>query len=204
MSLKVLAKLHPTERLGNVVQLDGRLRIIEYTELPRVLAEERNPEGGLRIWAGSPAIHVFGLSFLKKIGQGEVELPFHIARKAVPYWDESRGLVRPSVTNGLKFERFIFDALPLATRTVALETTRAEEFEPLKNAEGENSPATVQQALSNSYAGWLEKAGVGVLRDAQGNAAVSLEISPLVAMEAEDLIGKVQSGVVVDKPTVWG
>ena len=52
-------------------------------------------------------------------------------------------------------ERFVFDALPLSERVVAMECGRSDEFEPLKNATGENSPQSVRQALSDQYAGWL-------------------------------------------------
>src|SRR5262249_30222839 len=95
MSLKVLAKLYPTERLGNLVELDGRLRIIEYTELPEDLAKERTEQGELRIWAGSPAIHVFNLGFLQRLGRGEIQLPYHVARKAVVCLDERGEPIKP-------------------------------------------------------------------------------------------------------------
>lgn len=181
MSLKVLAKLYPLERMGNLVELDGRCRIIEYTELPKVLAEETLSNGQLRIWAGSPAIHLFQLKFLQKLGRGEITLPYHIAHKAVSYVDQAGKLIKPEKPNVLKFERFVFDALPLAERVVAVETSRKEEFEPLKNAEGEHSPERVRQAMSDYYSGWLKEAGVSVPETHH------VEVSPLVAMEAKHL-----------------
>jgi UDP-N-acetylglucosamine/UDP-N-acetylgalactosamine diphosphorylase len=191
MSLKVLAKLYPTERLGNLVQYDGRLRIIEYTELSGELAEERAGTGDLRIWAGSPAIHYFHLPFLQRLGKGEIRLPFHVARKATQHLDAYGKLVKPAHPNGLKFEMFVFDALPLAERAVAVEASRSAEFEPLKNATGENSPQSVRQALSEEYARWLQDAGVQIPRDAAGHIDSKIEISPLKALGAEDLRGKV-------------
>lgn len=181
MSLKVLAKLYPMERMGNLVELDGRCHIIEYTELPKELAEQKLPNGQLRIWAGSPAIHLFKLSFLQRLGRGEITLPYHIARKAVPYLDSTGQLVKPDKPNALKFERFVFDALPLAERVVAVETSRSEEFEPLKNAEGENSPASVKKAMSDQYAAWLREAEI----ELQENHLI--ELSPLIATEADHL-----------------
>jgi UDP-N-acetylglucosamine/UDP-N-acetylgalactosamine diphosphorylase len=200
MSLKVISKLYGTERLGNLVEIDGRMRIIEYTELPEKLAQERHPEGELRIWAGSPAIHIFNVAFLRRLARGEIELPYHIAHKAVAYLDASGQVVKPAQPNALKFERFVFDALPLAEKVVAMECGRCEEFEPLKNATGENSPESVRQALSDQYACWLERAGATVARDANGHAAVPIEISPLAALYAEDLRGKVHTGTKIDKP----
>jgi UDP-N-acetylglucosamine/UDP-N-acetylgalactosamine diphosphorylase len=202
MSLKVISKLYATERLGNLVEIDGRMRIIEYTELPEKLAEERTAEGELRIWAGSPAIHIFNVGFLRRLARGEIELPYHIARKAVAHLDASGEVVKPAKPNALKFERFVFDALPLAEKVVAMECGRCDEFEPLKNATGENSPESVRQALSDQYAGWLEAAGATVTRDAKGHAAVPIEISPLVALNAQDLRGKVKLGSKIDEPFV--
>jgi UDP-N-acetylglucosamine/UDP-N-acetylgalactosamine diphosphorylase len=82
--------------------------------------------------------------------------------------------------------------LPLARKALAVETSRREEFEPLKNAEGENSPATVRQAMSNLYADWLNQAGIAVARRPDGSAAIPIEISPLFALDAEELRAKLQ------------
>jgi UDP-N-acetylglucosamine/UDP-N-acetylgalactosamine diphosphorylase len=95
---------------------------------------------------------------------------------------------------------FVFDALPLARQALAVETSRREEFEPLKNAEGENSPATVRQALSDLFAGWLEQAGIAVARRPDGTAAVPIEISPLFALDAEELRARLQRGEPVTGP----
>jgi UDP-N-acetylglucosamine/UDP-N-acetylgalactosamine diphosphorylase len=182
MSLKVLAKLNAHERMGNLVKYQNRLRIIEYTELPKEVAEETIEFGELRIWAGSPAIHCFDLEFLQQLGRGDIELPYHVAHKAVPYFENGQ-TIKPEKPNAYKFERFVFDALPLAERTLAMETTRLEEFEPLKNAEGDNSPESVRRALTFQYVQWMSAAGIKVPVAGKG-----IEISPLVAMDADDLI----------------
>lgn len=201
MSLKVLAKLNASERMGNLVELDGRCRIIEYTELPKSLAEECTSDGQLRIWAGSPAIHLFALNFLQRLASGEIELPYHIARKAVSHYTPSGECIKPEKPNAYKFERFVFDALPLAERVVAMETLRRDEFEPLKNAEGDNSPQSVRQALSDQYARWLIQAGVDIEIASDGHSVNAIEISPLVAMEADDLLGyETLSGLWLSKP----
>src|SRR5207247_2175484 len=104
-------------------------------------------------------------------GAASRSLPFHVARKKVPYLDEAGTVQQPAKENALKFEMFIFDVLPLAERWTVVETGRREEFEPLKNATGPDSPQTVKQALSNLAADWLEKAGVKVPRRDNGDAA---------------------------------
>ena len=95
-------------------------------------------------------------------------LPFHVARKKAPYVDESGRPVQPDKENALKFERFIFDVLPLAERWAVVETSRREEFAPLKNATGADSPEAVKQAISDLAADWLEAAGVTVPRTEGG------------------------------------
>jgi UDP-N-acetylglucosamine/UDP-N-acetylgalactosamine diphosphorylase len=200
VSSKVVAKLGPSERMGVIVSIDGRCTIIEYSDLPPALAEQREPDGRLRLWTGSPAIHVFDVDFLSRVNRSAERIPFHLARKKVPHIDAAGRPVQPASENALKFERFIFDVLPLAERWLVVESSRREEFAPLKNAEGADSPQEVKQALSNQAADWLTRAGVRVPRRSDGAAAVPLEISPLFALDAAELAGKVGPGTVVDGP----
>ncbi len=202
VSSKVVAKNSPTDRLGNMVLIDGRCGIIEYSDLPEELALRTDEHGRLWLWAGSPAIHLFSLDFLDRVTRGEARIPFHTARKKVPYLDAAGNLVRPEKENALKFEMFIFDVLPLADRWTVVETSRREEFEPLKNATGPDSPETVRQALSDLAADWLERAGVSVPRRPDGSAAVPIELSPLFALDAEEVAAGVPSGFRVEGPTI--
>ncbi len=191
VSSKVVAKRDAAERMGNFVSVDGRCTVIEYSDLPRALAEEKDEHGRLRIWAGNPAIHLFSVEFLSRVVQDRTSLPFHIARKKVPFLDAKGEIVQPDTENALKFEMFIFDNLPLAERWVLVETMRHVEFVPLKNAEGADSPSLVRQAISNEAADWLERAGVKVRRNDSGDAGVPLEISPLFALDPAELATKV-------------
>jgi len=203
VSSRVIPKLGPTDKLGNFVLVGGQLQMIEYSDLPEQLARQTDPTGRLRLWAGSPAIHIFDLDFLRRVTQGAGQIPFHVARKKVPHVDEAGNPVQPAKENALKFERFIFDVLPLAERYLVVETSRREEFAPLKNAEGPDSPATVAAALSDLAADWLSRAGVSVPRRPDGSPAVPLEISPLFALDAEELAGKVGPGTTIDGPTYF-
>jgi UDP-N-acetylglucosamine/UDP-N-acetylgalactosamine diphosphorylase len=204
VSSKIVAKTDPTEKVGHLVQVDGRCTIIEYSDMPGALLKEQDASGQLRFWAGSPAIHIFSVDFLSRITQGKVRLPFHIARKKVPHIDEQGKQITPERENALKFEMFVFDALPMADRWTVVEASRAEEFEPLKNASGPNSPESVVRAMSNLAAQWLEKAGVAVPRDPQGHAAFRLEISPLYALDAEELAGKIDQTLRINGPLYLG
>jgi UDP-N-acetylglucosamine/UDP-N-acetylgalactosamine diphosphorylase len=204
VSSKIVRKEGPKDKLGNVVLIDGSCCIIEYSDLPESLGRQTDENGQLRIWAGSPAIHAFNLDFLAQLTQGPGRLPFHVARKKVPYLDGTGKRVEPDRENALKFEMFIFDVLPMAQRWTVVETTRSEEFVPLKNATGPDSPEVVRQAISNQAAQWLEKAGVKVPRTANGDVAVPIEISPLFALDAEELADKMDRNLQIHGPTYLG
>ncbi len=195
-SSKVVPKLGPTDKLGNIVQVDGRCTIIEYSDLPPELGQETDENGRLRLWSGSPAIHIFDVDFLGRVTHGADRIPFHLARKKVPHVEDAE----PQTENALKFERFIFDVLPLAKRWAVVEADRDEEFAPLKNAEGADSPTAVKQALSDLAAKWLESAGIKVPRRADGTCAVALEVSPLFALDAEEFAARVERTTVIDGP----
>ena len=200
VSFKVVEKTDPTERVGLVVEVEGRPRVIEYSDLAPELAERRQPDGSLELWAGSIAIHGFERTFLERLAAGGGQLPFHRAVKKVPYLDDSGARVEPSEPNAVKFERFIFDALPLAERWAIVETDRAVEFEPLKNRTGAESPASVRQRMSDLFAGWLESAGAKVERRPDGTVPFGIEISPLYALDAAELKAKLPEGLVVEGP----
>jgi len=187
VSSKVVRKLTPTDPLGNLVLVDGRCTIVEYSDLPKDWAEKKGKDGQLFFWSGSPAIHVFALDFLERVTRDRVSMPYHIARKKVTCVDEAGKEVKPDSPNALKFELFIFDTLPLAQRWTVLETTRPEEFEPLKNARGADSPQTVKAALSNLAATWFAQSGLKLPRHPDGTLKYPLEISPLYALDQAEL-----------------
>lgn len=194
VSSKVIPKEGPFDKLGNLVLVDGKLSIIEYSDLPAELAEFRDTSGNLRISVGNPAIHIFDLAFLERVTEGDAAgLPYHLARKKVSFWDTANDtVVVPEAENALKFERFIFDVLPLAERWTVAATNRREEFAPLKNATGPDSPESVKRAMSALAADWLRLAGAGV-----ADGAV-VEISPRFALEPDEVAEQVEPGTVVE------
>jgi UDP-N-acetylglucosamine/UDP-N-acetylgalactosamine diphosphorylase len=199
MSFKVVERLSPDEKLGVVVIVDGIPQVIEYSDLSPDLASRRDPEGQLELRAGSIAIHLLEREFIERI-VSQQRLPFHRAIKKVPYVNERGETVKPAEPNGVKFEQFIFDALPLAARWTIVETDRQTEFEPLKNALGPDSPATVHQRMSDLFGNWLEQAGATIPRRPDGSSAFALEISPLFALDAQELKSKLEPGFVVERP----
>lgn len=181
VSVKVVAKRDASEKLGVVVQCDGRTQIIEYSDLPEDVADRRTDAGELELWAGSTAIHVFSRDFLEQIVADDRSLPFHVAHKAVPHLDDSGNRIEPDAPNAWKFERFIFDTLPLAERVLVVETDRDREFHPVKNREGQDSPDTCRAALQKLHRGWLKQAGVAIPTE------VPVEITPLFALDEDEL-----------------
>lgn len=197
VSSKVVRKRDPREKVGVVAERDGRQCMIEYSDLPDALAEQRLEDGRLVFAAGSIALHVFSLEFLARLA-ATAELPYHRAHKPVPYVDDAGRRVEPDAPNAVKFEQFIFDTLPLARHALVLETRREEEFEPLKNASGDSSPETVRRRLSEAAAGVLENVGAVVSRDVDGVPVAPIELSPLLAADPEELARRVPTGTVVD------
>jgi UDP-N-acetylglucosamine/UDP-N-acetylgalactosamine diphosphorylase len=188
MSSKTIPKAGPLEKVGNFVIGDGKLQVIEYSDLPESLAKSTNPDGNLLFNAGSIAIHALRVSFVERLNHGgQLKLPWHRADKKVPYVDEQGRAVKPDKPNAVKLEQFVFDAIPLANNAIVYETERAEEFSPVKNAEGVDSPATCKRDQVRRAARWLKEAGVGVPEKDGGEPAAVIEISPLYATTAEQL-----------------
>lgn len=191
MSSKSLAKAAPQEKVGNFCLIDGRVHVIEYSDMPDELAEARREDGSLKFNAGSIAIHLLSVAFVRRLNEGSggrFMLPFHRADKKVPHLDLETGeRLEPSEPNAVKLETFVFDALPLAETSITLEVDRVEEFAPIKNAEGTDSPATSRQLQSQRAAQWLEHCGVRVPFDAEGKVQAVIELSPLTAIEPADL-----------------
>jgi UDP-N-acetylglucosamine/UDP-N-acetylgalactosamine diphosphorylase len=183
MSSKVVRKRDAAEKVGVLGLADGRMTCIEYSDLPADLREARDARGELVFGDGNIAMHVLDLAFVEALTLRGFKLPWHMARKKVAVID---GRGRPAEREGWKFETFVFDALGLARATATLEVERAEEFSPVKNASGEDSPATARADVCNLHAGWARAAGLALpAPDATGVHPV--EIDPCVAEDAEEL-----------------
>ncbi len=192
MSSKMLPKAYPKEKLGNFCVVDGKLTVIEYSDLPDELAEQRTESGELRFRAGSIAIHVIRVDFVASLNEAAegFRLPFHRAEKKVEHIDLTTGqLIEPTQPNAVKLEMFVFDALPLCDTSIVYESDRIDEFAPIKNAEGVDSPESSRQIQSERAGRWLESYGVKVPRNKDGVVDAMIDLSPLTAIEPEDLRG---------------
>lgn len=186
LTSQVVGKREPKDKVGNVISVDGRVQVIEYSDLPDEAAQRRNADGSLAIWAGSIAVHVMDVPFLRRALDQVDSLPFHRAHKAVPYVDGAGKSIEPRKPNAIKFERFIFDLLPHARNAIVVEVDEREAFAPLKNASGAASDTkeTAQAAMVAQHRRWIERAGGHVAPE------TLVEISPQFAVDEAEFVAK--------------
>ena len=178
-SLKLCAKRDPKEKVGMPMRFGDTYRMVEYTEMTDEQCNRKDKSGKLYFLYGSPAIHVFDRVFLER--EAARPMPLHLAFKKIPYVDEKGDVVKPSEPNGYKFEKFIFDILPNAKTATFLAFDPKDEFSPVKNAEGADSPASCKADMQAKWRSWLKECGVAV------DESVPIEIDPVYALDAEDL-----------------
>ena len=178
-SLKLCAKRDPKEKVGMPMRFGDTYRMVEYTEMTDEQCNRKDKSGKLYFLYGSPAIHVFDRAFLER--EAARPMPLHLAFKKIPYVDEKGALVKPSEPNGYKFEKFIFDILPNAKTATFLAFDPKDEFSPVKNADGADSPASCKADMQAKWRSWLKECGVTV------DESVPVEIDPVYALDAEDL-----------------
>lgn len=180
MSSKMVPKAFPAEKVGVFCERGGKTEVVEYSDLPMAMQEKTDPATGrLRFLAGSIAIHVIDRAFAERLAAGAGTLPFHRADKKIPCVGADGGLVNPAKANGVKFEMFVFDALPFAKNPLVLETARADDFSPVKNATGVDSAETSRADQMRQFARWLTANGAVVPTDESGLPEFPIEVSPL-------------------------
>lgn len=190
MSSKAVIKTGPKEKVGNFCLVNGKVTVIEYSDLPDELAEKRLADGSLAFQLGSIAIHIINTTFVEYLNTKGHTLPLHKAIKKIPHIDAQGRRIEPKEPNGVKLESFIFDAIPLADRSIILEIDRNEQFAPVKNAFGEDSAEVTRRMMVQRAALWLESAGIKVPRKADGSPDCVLEISPSFALDRSDIPAK--------------
>lgn len=195
LSSKMVPKAYPLEKVGHFCTQDGVTKVIEYSDMPEAMQQETDADGELRFKAGSVAIHIFDRDFIARAGgdASDAKLPFHRANKKIPYVDESGNTQTPTEPNGVKFEMFVFDALPLAKNPVIIEAARGDNFSPVKNAEGVDSPQSCKEDQLRMFARWLKAAGVKIETDESGLPKIAFEISHRFAADEKDFVEQWQA-----------
>jgi UDP-N-acetylglucosamine/UDP-N-acetylgalactosamine diphosphorylase len=180
ISSKAVAKSSAAEKVGVFVEFSNKnLGVIEYSDLPQEKAQLTDDHGKLKFISGSIAIHLFSTGFIEKITSGgEIALPYHTAKKKI--FSYAGDVIKE--IDGLKFEKFVFDALPLTDKNNIFETLREDEFAPVKNASGEDSVESAQKLMNNLYKKWLISKGVKIPVSVQ-----SIELTANTAVDPDDI-----------------
>ena len=145
---KSVVKANPHEKVGVFCKKDNKPAVIEYTELPEQLAEETDEEGELLYGESHIMCNLYSLNALEKIANQN--LPYHSAHKKANYIDEKGNFIKSTEPNAYKYEAFIFDGFNYFDNMTILRGIREEDFAPIKNKEGVDSPETAIK-LYNEY-----------------------------------------------------
>ena len=160
MSNKTCQKTEPTEKIGVMCLRNNKPSVIEYSEITEEMANLRvdpnDNTSDLSYGCGNLAMHTFSVKFLQKVVLPETgfikQLPIHVAIKKIPYYDENtNSTIKPDTPNGCKLEYFIFDTFMFANNITTFNIRRDEQFSPVKNANGKDSPQTAREHVSNFW-----------------------------------------------------
>ena len=146
---KSIIKAYPEERVGVFCKKDGKPDVIEYTEISKEMSEMKNDKGELAYAESHINCNMFNIGIIEKIGKNK--LPYHCAHKKIEYLNKEGQMVIPQEPNAYKFEAFIFDAFKMLDEMTIFRVKREEEFAPIKNAEGKDSPETALELYKNFY-----------------------------------------------------
>jgi len=140
---KSVAKANPQERVGVFGKMNNHPKVIEYTELPKKMAEEVDSDGELKFGESHIMCNLYTIDAIEKISKEP--LIYHTAFKKNSYIDENGKEVIPTEPNSYKFESFIFDAFEFFDDIAILRGKREDDFAPVKNREGVDSPKTAKE-----------------------------------------------------------
>lgn len=146
---KSVVKISPEEPVGVFCKKNGKPGVIEYTELPTEMAHEVDEEGELLFGESHIMCNLYSFEALEKISKEK--LPYHSANKKAPYMNEMGEMIKPTKPNAYKYEAFIFDGFAYFDNISILRGRRNEDFAPVKNAEGNDSPATAIELYNNYW-----------------------------------------------------
>ena len=140
---KSVVKANPHEKVGVFCKMNGHPKVIEYAELPEKMAEEVDNNGELKYGESHIMCNLYTIDAIEKISKEP--LMYHSAFKKNSYIDEDGKEVIPEEPNSYKFESFIFDAFEFFDDIAILRGKREDDFAPVKNKEGVDSPRTAKE-----------------------------------------------------------
>ena len=140
---KSVVKAGPHEKVGVFCKKGGKPGVIEYSEISKEMVEERDANGELKYGESQLNCNLFALEALEKVS--EEKLPYHSAHKKATYMDVNGEIIKGKEPNAYKFETFFFDAFGSLDDMAIMRVKREEEFAPVKNADGDDSPETARK-----------------------------------------------------------
>ena len=146
---KTIVKNSPYEKVGVFCKKNGKPGVIEYSEIPESLIEEVDEHGELMYGESHIMCNLYTLDAIEKIAN--VELPYHSAHKKVDFMQEDGNMFFAKEPNGYKYEAFIFDGFELFDDITLYRGKREEDFAPVKNAEGVDSPETAAKLYNDFW-----------------------------------------------------
>lgn len=147
LASKSVPKKSATERVGVFCKINEKPAVIEYSDINPELARKTKQDGSLVFSESHFGCNVFSRELLEKIATQK--LPYHVARKKNLYVGANEEMLKSLEFNTYKFEAFIFDGFRMADDILILQVKREEEFAPIKNKEGEDSPKTAKELYMN-------------------------------------------------------
>ena len=146
---KSLVKAYPEEKVGVFCKKNGKPTVVEYTEISEEMAKMVNEKGELLYGESHILCNLFSIEAIEKISKNK--LPYHTAFKKADYMDEEGNYVVSEKPNAYKFESFIFDAFETLENMIIMRVKREEEFAPVKNKEGVDSPETARKLYEEYF-----------------------------------------------------
>lgn len=146
---KSVVKANPEEKVGVFCKRNGRPSVVEYTEISKDMAEATDERGELIYGESHILCNLFNIDAVERMGR--TPLPYHTAFKKATYIDKNGNKVIPDGPNAYKFEAFLFDAFGELDDMAILRVKREEEFAPVKNAAGTDSPETARELYKKFY-----------------------------------------------------
>ena len=139
---KSTVKAEPKEKVGAFCKRNGKPSVIEYSEITDEMAYLKDENGELVYGEAHILCNLFSIDALNLLRTEK--LPYHVAHKKCSYVDENGNICTPNEPNAYKFETFIFDAFSKFDDMLILRCIREDEFAPIKNKEGVDSPETAR------------------------------------------------------------
>jgi len=147
IATKSLVRNSPEEKVGAICRCNNKIKVIEYSEMSNEMKNARNENGELKFAESHIMCNLFSIKALETLA--DKKLPYHIAHKKIEYLDSKGTIIKPTEPNVYKFETFVFDSWTYFDDIAILRGKREEDFAPIKNKEGVDSPQSAVELYNN-------------------------------------------------------